>query len=281
MANIELYNQPLKTLLGLTDRISSGVPGQEGADNIYYQDLLAQIGDEIISQAAEKTTPVDADEILLSDSADTFTGKALTWANIKATLKTYFDTLYSGGGGALAIKENSGGIEYTESLLQIDSGNSETVLTNDSGVKNVYTPKINAATDFDNTGQAAGDLIARNATNDGFETAPTAILDVQLNSTEANITANGQLSNILLAGYEIDTIILKETSGNAAGNISIGTAALGTQIVNAVTVGASAVIDATLGTKFFSDVNDTDLYISSSAWGSGVIQVYFTFKKVI
>lgn len=44
--------------------------------------------------ATSKATPVDADEIPLADSAATFGLKKLTWSNIKATLKTYFDTLY-------------------------------------------------------------------------------------------------------------------------------------------------------------------------------------------
>jgi len=44
--------------------------------------------------AAEKTTPVDADEVGISDSAASWVLKKLTWANIKATLKTYFDSLY-------------------------------------------------------------------------------------------------------------------------------------------------------------------------------------------
>lgn len=47
--------------------------------------------------ATSKTTPVDADEIPLSDSAASFILKKLTWANVKATLKTYFDTLYGAG----------------------------------------------------------------------------------------------------------------------------------------------------------------------------------------
>jgi len=41
-----------------------------------------------------KTTPVDADTVGLIDSAASNVLKKLTWANIKATLKTYFDTLY-------------------------------------------------------------------------------------------------------------------------------------------------------------------------------------------
>jgi hypothetical protein len=42
--------------------------------------------------------PVDADEIPLVDSAASNVLKKLTWANVKATLKTYFDTLYPATG---------------------------------------------------------------------------------------------------------------------------------------------------------------------------------------
>ena len=45
--------------------------------------------------AANKATPVDADEMPILDSVASFIGKHVTWANIKATLKTYFDTLYA------------------------------------------------------------------------------------------------------------------------------------------------------------------------------------------
>ena len=50
----------------------------------------------LISGATGKTTPVDADSLGLSDSAASNVLKKLTWANVKATLKTYFDTLYAG-----------------------------------------------------------------------------------------------------------------------------------------------------------------------------------------
>jgi hypothetical protein len=45
-------------------------------------------------EPATKATPVDADTLELSDSADSKKPKLLSWANLKATLKTYFDTLY-------------------------------------------------------------------------------------------------------------------------------------------------------------------------------------------
>lgn len=45
--------------------------------------------------AATKSTPADADGISLWDSVALFGRKNLTWANLKATLKIYFDGLYA------------------------------------------------------------------------------------------------------------------------------------------------------------------------------------------
>lgn len=50
--------------------------------------------EELIKDAEAKTTPVDADTMPISDSAASGATKKITWANIKAGLKTYFDTLY-------------------------------------------------------------------------------------------------------------------------------------------------------------------------------------------
>lgn len=48
-----------------------------------------------IHGVSAKTTPVDADTLPLIDSAASNGLKKATWANIKATLKSYFDTLYA------------------------------------------------------------------------------------------------------------------------------------------------------------------------------------------
>jgi hypothetical protein len=51
------------------------------------------VGSSIHGSAA-KATPVDADTVPLIDSAASNVLKKVTWANIKATLKSYFDTVY-------------------------------------------------------------------------------------------------------------------------------------------------------------------------------------------
>ena len=68
-----------------------------------------------IHAATGKTTPVDADELGIVDSAASNVLKKLTWANLKATLKTYFDTLYTGGaGGAAPSYALNGGFDFAE-----------------------------------------------------------------------------------------------------------------------------------------------------------------------
>jgi len=57
-------------------------------------DLASSSYQTEVVAAAAKTTPVDSDLLSILDSAAANIIKKVTWANIKATLKTYFDTLY-------------------------------------------------------------------------------------------------------------------------------------------------------------------------------------------
>ena len=53
---------------------------------------LSEIQD--VNTSLSKTTPVNTDNLLLQDSADQSIWKKLSWSNLKATLKSYFDTIY-------------------------------------------------------------------------------------------------------------------------------------------------------------------------------------------
>ena len=52
-----------------------------------------------IVAGANKTTPIDADTLALIDSEAGGALKELLWSSVKATLKTYFDTLYASSSG--------------------------------------------------------------------------------------------------------------------------------------------------------------------------------------
>lgn len=48
----------------------------------------------LVLGAAEKTTPVDDDMLPIMDTADSNKIRKLSWSNVKATLKSYFDEIY-------------------------------------------------------------------------------------------------------------------------------------------------------------------------------------------
>lgn len=61
-----------------------------------YQVILTEVNfGTFLNGLTAKTTPVDADTANFSDSADSNKAKKVSWENIKATLKTYFDGFYS------------------------------------------------------------------------------------------------------------------------------------------------------------------------------------------
>ena len=105
-----------------------------------------------ISGATEKTTPVDADTVPLTDSAASSALKKLSWSNIKATLKTYFDTLY-----ALAAHTHTGVYEPADSNLLKTGNIGSSVQGYDADLAwlaaNLTTAGRNILDDTDNTAQ--------------------------------------------------------------------------------------------------------------------------------
>lgn len=83
---------------GITGTLSNQTDLQN-ALNAKQATLTASNFGSFLNGLTGKTTPVDADEVGIVDSEASNVTKKLTWANLKATLKTYFDTLYTKGSG--------------------------------------------------------------------------------------------------------------------------------------------------------------------------------------
>lgn len=100
----------------------------------------ADVG-ETIADATAKTTPVDADTMPLTDSAASSALKKVTWANIKATLKSYFDTLYYIVGGTdVSLADGGTGASLSDPgadriMFWDDSAGSTAYLTASTGLE--------------------------------------------------------------------------------------------------------------------------------------------------
>lgn len=86
-----------------------------------------------IHGATAKTTPVDADTMPLIDSAASNVLKKVTWANVKATAKTYFDTLYATVSHTHATSDVTGFDEQVRDTIgtALVAGSNITVTPND------------------------------------------------------------------------------------------------------------------------------------------------------
>lgn len=135
----------------------------------------------VVHGATSKATPVDADELGIIDSAASNVLKRLTWANLKATLKTYFDTLY-----ASAI---------TLGTVQTLSGQSSRSWSIPTTAKRI-TIKIHA---MSGSGGGTAPIQIRLGDAGGDETTGYLGAVAQSNSTSANLSYAAQ------SGFCVDT----------------------------------------------------------------------------
>lgn len=118
----------------------------------YWQEWITQDNSafvaDAINSATSKATPVDADELALVDSAASNALKKLTWANLKATLKTYFDTLYPSISGNPAFVATGASQSFTANVFTKLTPNSEQ-LDNTNAYDNAtnyrFTPQTSSA----------------------------------------------------------------------------------------------------------------------------------------
>lgn len=108
--------------------------------------FLSILGVDNIHAAAEKSLPVDADEFLLVDSANSFQMKKITWAEKKAAFKTYFDTLYQAAGSYLTSTSIGVTVQgYNVNTIAVAPGASGNVLTSNGTSWTSTTPAVSSS----------------------------------------------------------------------------------------------------------------------------------------
>lgn len=146
-----------------------------------------------IHGATGKTTPVDADTMPLIDSAASNVLKKVTWANLKATLKTYFDTLYQAAGTYLT------------------SANITQVITN--GVTD-KAPSEDAV--FDALAGKQNTLTLTTTGTSGAATLVGATLNIPQYSGGGGSTAWGGITGTLSSQTDLQTALDGKVDENAA-----------------------------------------------------------------
>lgn len=76
----------------------------------YLDTVTFQLSHILFPKISAKTTPVDADSLLLIDSADSSRTKKLAWVNLKIALQAYFDPIYGLFGSDVYKEINIGGL---------------------------------------------------------------------------------------------------------------------------------------------------------------------------
>lgn len=156
--------------------------------------LTTQTLGNLINSATAKTTPVDADMLPLMDSAAGNITKKLSWLNVKATLKTYFDTLYE----SLVNKDASGGYVGL-TLFKINFKNAANTFTsfftNANTAARTYTFQNRDGTIADNTdlaGKLTNVLTSGNIfVGNGSNVATGVAMSGDVTISNAGVTAIG------------------------------------------------------------------------------------------
>lgn len=98
----------------------------------------------LINSATSKGTPVDADYVGLMDSAAANILKKLSWLNIKATLKTYFDTIYA----ALASPTFTGTVTTPAIIVSSETASRVAIIDVSKNVKSADTTTYPSLTEL-------------------------------------------------------------------------------------------------------------------------------------
>lgn len=170
-----------------------------------------------INALTGKTTPVDADMTVIEDSAASNAKKKVTWANIKATLKAYLDTLYATipvtntftptvigtGGAGVGTYTTQLGEYYTIGNLVFFTAN--LVWTAHTGTGNIQI----------------GALPSTSKNNSMYTAVPVVWSNLALSATTVKVLALVQPNDTKINLYEVINGAIASLAMDAAGSLYV------------------------------------------------------------
>lgn len=141
-----------------------------------------QDGTHSFSGLTSKATPIDADSLPIVDSAASNVLKRLTWANLKATLKTYFDTLYTKATGA-EITTGTDDAKFATAKALADA---QALITKTASTSTVATSQTTTSTSYTDLG-TVGPTVT-------ITTGTMALVSVYCEAANSTTTANNYMS---------------------------------------------------------------------------------------
>lgn len=207
--------------------------------------------------------------------------------NLGSSTNRFNDVYLSGDIYLNANKVGFGhSIEYNGSVLPlaptinfVSNGIGTAIAEYDSlGQEIDITPRFQSLFDVNPTGLSNGDIWKYDATSDKIVPQSTNVFTDILRNTEVELSSasNGILSTYIPSNYSIQGIKIKSSVDASAYTVSLGTTLAGNEI-SSIYITPSLETYLPLRKRWFSSVNDTDIYVSGIT--SGKIELEFIFHK--
>lgn len=222
-----------------------------------------------IDGATAKTTPVDADTVALIDSAAGNVLKKLSWANIKATAKTYFDTLYQAASATLTTWAGITPGTGVATAIGTNVGTAGSVVTNGGALGTPSSGNLANCTGYPGgSGDVAGPASSTDNAVARFDSTTGKLLQ---NTTNVTIADTGALAITPDANAKAITVASHtHTTSNPAIDVAqtwneagVAFTAEKTNVTNTASAAGSLLRDWQVGGTTVANITKTGKFVSN------------------